>query len=258
MNDLTGKRVIITGGGSGIGADLAQGFAQAGAAVVIGGRRVEPLEAVAETINGAGGMAHAVPLDVTNSQQVDQFKQAALERLGGIDILINNAGMAKSHKFATHPDELWHQTLAVNLTGVYYMTKAVVPTMLSQQWGRIITIASIASKIGGKYIAAYSASKHGVLGLTRSLASELAPHITVNAICPGYVDTPMTEATINNITARTKASSAEAVAVLVEHNPQRRLVQSNEITALALYLASDAARGINGQGLNVDGGSVMS
>lgn len=258
MNELLGKRVVITGGGSGIGEDIAQGFAKAGASVVVGARRVETINAVADAIKANGGTAHAIPIDVAEPEQVAQFVKSSADALGGIDILINNAGIAKSAKFATHPDELWHQTIAVNLTGVYYTTKAVVPTMLQQQWGRIITVASVASKVGGQYIAAYNASKHGVLGLTRSLAIELSPHITVNAICPGYVDTPMTDATIENITSRTGLSKEQAIAALVDKNPQGRLVQSSEITALALYLASDAASGINGQGINVDGGSVMS
>jgi NAD(P)-dependent dehydrogenase (short-subunit alcohol dehydrogenase family) len=258
MIDLSAKRVVITGGGSGIGKDLAEGFAAAGATVVVGSRTSEQIQAVAAGINQRGGTAHAITIDVTDPDQVTQFAQRAIEVMGGIDILINNAGVAKSHKFANHQDALWHQMLAVNLTGVYYVTKAFVPAMLAQKWGRIITVASVAAKVGGKYIAAYSASKHGVLGLTRSLALELAPHITVNAICPGYVETPMTDATIANITSRTGADKEQAIAALVEQNPQRRLVQPTEITALALYLASEAAGGINGQGLNVDGGSVMS
>lgn len=258
MNELSGKRVVITGGGSGIGADLAQGFADAGASVAVGARSTDKINAVAEAINSNGGTAHSISVDVTDPDQVEQFIARAALSMGGIDILINNAGIAQSAKFATHPDELWHQTIAVNLTGVYYVTKAVVPTMLDQKWGRIINIASIASKIGGKYIGAYNASKHGVLGLTRSLAVELAPHITVNAICPAYVDTPMTDATIDNITSRTGMSREEAIGTLVERSPQGRLVQCEEITALALYLASDVGSGINGQGINVDGGIVMS
>jgi len=258
MINLHGKRVVITGGGSGIGEDIAVQLAKAGASVVVGARRIEKINAVAKAINDSGGTAHSISVDVTDLQQVEQFIARSMLSLGGIDILINNAGIAQSAKFANHPDEVWHQTIAVNLTGVYYTTKAVVPTMLEQKWGRIITVASVASKVGGKYIAAYNASKHGVLGLTRSLAIELSPHITVNAICPGYVDTPMTDATIDNITSRTGISKEQAIAALVEKNPQGRLVQSEEITALALYLASDAASGINGQGINVDGGSVMS
>ena len=254
---MQGKRVIITGAGRGIGRDMAETFAAAGAAVVLGSRSSAEIESVAAEINDNGGKAFAIPVDVADAAKVDSFITSALEKLGGCDVLINNAGIAKSHKFATHPDELWDQIIAVNLTGVYYVTKAIVPTMLAQKSGRIITIASIASKVGAKYIAAYNASKHGVLGLMRSLAHELSPHITVNSICPNYVDTPMTDATIDNIIARTGMSREDAIKALTTESPQKRLTQPDEITALAIYLASDAARGINGQAINVDGGTVM-
>ncbi|MGB1249925.1 MAG: SDR family NAD(P)-dependent oxidoreductase [Candidatus Promineifilaceae bacterium] len=251
------KRVIVTGAGRGIGRNLAEGFAAAGATVVLGSRSSAEITQVAENINTSGGRAHAFTLDVTDSNSVTHFIKQATTAMGGVDVLINNAGAAKSHKFATHPDDLWHQMLAVNLTGVYHVTKAVVPTMLAQQSGRIINIASIASKVGGKYVSAYTASKHGVLGLTRALALELAPNLTVNAICPGYVNTPMTDATVDNIVSRTGMSCDEARAMLAKDSPQKRLTEPDEITALALYLASDAASGINGQAINVDGGTVM-
>ena len=257
MHDMKGKRVIVTGAGRGIGRSLAEGFAAAGATVVLGSRSSAEIEQVAASINASDGNAHAFTLDVTNPDSVTNFAEQAIGALGGIDILLNNAGAAASHKFATHPDELWHKMIAVNLTGVYYMTKAIVPTMLQQASGRIINIASTASKVGSKYIAAYTASKHGVLGLTRSLAVELAPAITVNAICPGYVDTPMTDATVDNIVARTGMSRDDARAALAKDSPQKRLTQPDEITALALYLASDGAAGINGQAINIDGGTVM-
>src|SRR5690606_18050997 len=138
--------------------------------------------------------ALAVSCDVTDAAQVTALAKQVQDAYGGLDILINNAGAAGSHKFVTHPDELWHQMLAVNMTSVYYVCKAFAAGMLEQRWGRIINIASVASRVGGKYIAAYTAAKHGVLGLTRALAVELAPHVTVNAICPSYVDTPMTDA----------------------------------------------------------------
>lgn len=254
---MAGQRVVITGASRGIGADMALAFAAQGAAVAISARNADDLRLLRERIEAQGGTAHDIPCDVADPVQVTAFAEQALEALGGVDVLVNNAGVANSHKFVDHPDELWHQMLAVNLTGVYYVTKALVKPMLAQKRGRILNIASIASKVGGRYIAAYTASKHGLLGLTRSLALELAPHITVNAICPAYVDSPMTDAAIANIIQRTGKSEAEAIAVLTEMSPQRRLIAPDEVTSLALYLALDTAHGITGQAINVDGGAVM-
>lgn len=257
MFDLKDKKVIITGAGRGIGRDLAEGFAKAGAHVVLGSRSEREISAVAKAINQSGGTAHAFSVDVADVDQVNSFVANGIEALSGLDVLINNAGISGSHKFATHPDELWHKTIAVNLTGLYFVTKAAVQLMIAQKSGRIINIASIAGKVGSKYIGAYNASKHGVLGLTRSLAAELAPHITVNAICPGYVDTPMTEQTIANIIDRTGMSKEDAVQALTGGTPLKRLVEVDEITSLALLLASYAGRGITGQAINIDGGAVM-
>jgi NAD(P)-dependent dehydrogenase (short-subunit alcohol dehydrogenase family) len=182
----------------------------------------------------------------------------ALDEFGGVELLVNNAGMAASHKFVDHPDELWLQILATNLTSVYYVTKAFTPTMITQGSGRIVMIASVAAKAGGRYIAAYTASKHGVLGLTRALASELVTSgITVNAICPGYVDTPMTQASIANITSRTIMSAERARETLERTNPQGRLIAPEEVANVALFLALDASSGITGQAINVDGGALM-
>ena len=148
--------------------------------------------------------------------------------------------------------------LAINLTSVYYVAKAFAPHMVERRAGRIITIASIASKVGARYIAAYTAAKHGVLGLTRALAAELAPYeITVNAICPGYVNTPMTDGSVTNIASRTGMSAAQARETLARTSPQNRLIEADEVEALAVYLAQDSARGISGQAINVDGGGVM-
>jgi NAD(P)-dependent dehydrogenase (short-subunit alcohol dehydrogenase family) len=174
-----------------------------------------------------------------------------------VDILVNNAGVGESHKFVDHPDELWQQHLEVNLTGTYRMCKAFAPTLIARGWGRIINIASVAGKVGGRYTAAYSASKHGVLGLTRSLALELAAHnITVNAVCPGYVDTPMTSRAIANIAERTGRTEQEARAILERTSPQNRLMAAEEVAAIVVFLASDLARGINGQAINLDGGAT--
>src|SRR6185437_8831203 len=156
--------------------------------------------------------------------QVQRMVDDARAQLGGIDILVNNAGSAQSAKFLSHPDELWKRMLAMNLTSVYYVTKAVAPEMVAQHWGRIITVASVAGKVGSRYTAAYTASKHGVLGLMKGVALELATTgVTVNAVCPGYVDTPMTDAAVANMISRTGMSKAEARAYLASTSPQQRL-----------------------------------
>ncbi|HEX6556746.1 MAG TPA: SDR family NAD(P)-dependent oxidoreductase [Ktedonobacteraceae bacterium] len=256
---LVGKRAVVTGAGRGIGRSIALALAEAGADVAVSARTANDIEALAAEIRAGGREGVGVTCDVTDPEQVQQMMRAVIEGLGGIDILVNNAGNAGSHKFLNHPDELWQRMLAVNLTSVYYVTKAFVPTLINQRSGRIITIASISSRVGGQYIAAYTAAKHGVLGLTRALAVELLSYnITVNAICPGYVNTPMTDASINNIKARTGMTEAQAREALEKTSPQRRLIEADEVAAVAVFLAQESSRGITGQAINIDGGSVMS
>jgi NAD(P)-dependent dehydrogenase (short-subunit alcohol dehydrogenase family) len=234
-------------------------LARAGANVAVTARTGAELGPLVADLEGIGRHSLHVECDVTDPDQVRQMAATCLEGLGGIDILVNNAGNAVSHTFLDHPDELWHRMLDVNLTGVYYVTKAFVPAMVMQRSGRIINIASTAAKVGERYVAAYTAAKHGVLGLTRALAAELVRYdITVNAICPGYVNTPMTEASMANIVARTGMSPEQALEALEKTSPQRRLIEPEEIAALAVFLALDSSRGINGQAINVDGGGVMS
>jgi NAD(P)-dependent dehydrogenase (short-subunit alcohol dehydrogenase family) len=255
---LAGKRAVVTGASKGIGRSIALAYARSGADIVAVGRAADELEALAEEVRALGSRCLPLLCDVTDAGQVRQMAARALDEFGGMDILVNNAGMAASHKFADHPDELWHQILATNLTGVYYVTKAFTPTMIEQDNGRVIMIASVAAKAGGRYIAAYTASKHGVLGLTRALATELVgSNITVNAICPGYVDTPMTQASIANITSRTFMSAERARETLERTNPQGRLIAPEEVANVALFLALDASGGITGQAINVDGGALM-
>ena len=256
---LTGKRAVVTGASRGIGRSIALAFAQAGADVAITARSEDAIARLAGEIQALGPHGLAVPCDVSDPEAVERMAAAVLRDMGGVDVLVNNAGASASHKFAGHPDELWHRMLAVNLTSVYYVCKAFVPQMIVQRSGRIITIASTAARGGARYIAAYTAAKHGVLGLTRALAAELvAYNITVNAICPGYVDTPMTDGSVANIVARTGMTEAAARETLAKTSPQGRLIAPEEVAALAVFLAQDASRGINGQGVNIDGGGVMS
>lgn len=257
---LKGKRAIVTGAGRGLGRAIALALARAGADVGITARTGEELDRLASEISATFGRhCPSITCDVTDPEQVKAMAAALIEGLGGVDILVNNAGNAGSHKFLTHPDELWHRMIDINLNSVYYVTRAVLPALVEQRSGRIITIASISSRIGGSYIAAYSAAKHGVLGLTRSLAVELNQYnITVNAICPGYVDTPMTDNSVANISSRTGMSEAQARETLTKTSPQHRLIEPEEVASIAVFLAQESSKGITGQAINVDGGSVMS
>ncbi|HJP91334.1 MAG TPA: 3-oxoacyl-ACP reductase FabG [Pyrinomonadaceae bacterium] len=252
---LNGKAALITGGGRGIGRAIALTFARHGARIAVAGRTIEPLHQVATEI---GRNAIALICDVADPESVAHMFAEMRERFGDPDIIVNNAGIAESATLVTTTDELWHRHLAINLSGTFYCTRAALPAMLKNGWGRVINIASIAGKIGAPYIAAYSASKHGVLGLTRSVALEVATSgVTVNAICPGYVDTDMVTRGIERITTKTGRTAEEALDYLKKMSPQNRLVTPEEVAAVALLLASDDGRGINGQAINIDGGTVL-
>jgi len=247
---LTGKTALITGGGRGIGRAIALTFAQHGARVAVAARTREQVESVAQEI---GHNAIGLVCDVSNSGDVAKMFADLTP-----DILVNNAGIAESATLPNTTDELWDRHLAINLSGTFYCTRAALPAMLERGWGRIINIASIAAKAGAPYISAYAASKHGVLGLTRAVALEVAARgVTVNAICPGYVDTEMVSRGVQQITAKTGRSAEAALDALKKMSPQNRLVTAEEVAALALLLASEEGRGINGQGINIDGGSVL-
>ena len=249
----------VTGAGRGIGEISARMLAAAGYKVAVSARTAKDIERVADSIVKSGGVAVAVACDVTLPASVVVAADRIRAALGPVGVLVNNAGAAESHKFVGHDDELWRRMLDANLNSVYFVTKSVVADMIDANWGRIITVASIAARVGGKYIAAYTASKHGVLGLTRALAVELVAHnITVNAVCPGYVDTAMTAKSISNISQRTKVSAAAARLLLEQMSPQQRLITPQEVAQVVLMLAADASSSITGQAINIDGGAVMS
>lgn len=242
---IAGKRVLITGGGTGTGADFARGFAEAGAEIVIAGRRRDPLEKVAE-----GNKAiRCVIANVTDEASV----KAMFEEAGPVDIVIANAGAADSSALAKTSLDQWNALIAVNLTGTFLTMREGLRQMPG--WGRLIAVASVAGLKGAGYISAYSASKHGVVGMIRSVAHEVARQpVTANAICPGYIETEMTERTIANIMQKTGRSREDAIAALTATNPQRRLIQPAEVTAAALYLCGPGSEGVNGQAIAITGG----
>jgi len=257
---LENRLAFITGGGRGIGRAIAVAFAVEGASVVVAARTREQIESVADEINaGENSKAFAVECDVAYSESVERAFDRVEEKFGRApDVLVNNAGIVETATFIKTDEALWQRHLSVNLTGTFHCTRAAVAPMLAAGWGRIINIASIAGKTGAPYISAYAASKHGVLGLTRSLALEVATQgITVNAICPGYVDTEMTSRGIENMVEKTGRSANDALKMLEKMSPQNRLITAEEVAAVAVLLASEAGRGINGQAINVDGGTVL-
>jgi NAD(P)-dependent dehydrogenase (short-subunit alcohol dehydrogenase family) len=251
--------VFVTGAGRGVGRAVATAFAAAGYDVALAGRRESGLREVADEIARlSGARAHPVLCDVADRESIVAAVSAAEREVGDIDVLVNNAGVADSAPFIKMTDELWDQTLAVNLTGTYLCMRAVLPGMFARGRGRVINIASTAGRIGYRYTAAYCAAKHGVVGLTRAVALEAAPMgVTVNAICPGWTDTAMTSAAIARIVETTGRSAADARRTLERMNPQGRLITPEEVAALAVFLASPEARGINGQAVGVDGGEVV-
>ena len=251
MSYFDGKHAVVTGGGSGIGAAIATSLVSAGAAVTIMGRNDDKLRKVADDIGAARELA-----DVTDREQVATAFASAVKNNGCVDILVNNAGMAQAVPFAKMQDELWDQTIAVNLTGVYNCTRVVTESMLAAGAGSIVNIASTAARTGFAYVAAYCAAKHGVLGLTRSLALEFAKKgITVNAVCPGYTNTDMVESAVENVIAKTGRTREQALAEILKSNPQGRLVEPEEVADAVIWLCQQQS--VTGQAIAVDGGEVQ-
>lgn len=253
------RHALVTGGARGIGRAVTQVLLQAGARVTVLGRSTLD-ETALRVLAGDAPLQQlrAVSADVSDPDAVRQAVVHAVEAFGAVDTLVNNAGQASSAPVLKTDLELWQRMLAVNLTGTWVCTQQVLPGMLDAGWGRIINVASTAALRGYAYVSAYCAAKHGVLGLTRSLALELATRgITVNAVCPGYTETDLLASSIENIMQKTGRSEAEARAQLAAGNPQKRLVQPGEVADAVLWLSQAAAGSITGQAISVSGGEVM-
>ena len=255
---LAGRNALVTGGGRAIGRAIALDLAAAGANVALAARTRVEIDAVAREALAAGVKSVALQADVADPRSVRALFEDARGALGELDILINGAGVAPSAPLVKTTDEQWRQAIEVNLSGAFYCLREALPSMTARGWGRVVNVASIAGKTGIPYIAAYAASKHGLLGLTKVAALEVAARgVTVNAVCPGYVDTPMTDESVRRIVEKTGVSAADVRRRLEESSPQKRLYTAAEVSALVLFLCGDGAAGINGQALSVDGGTVV-
>ncbi len=255
---LKGKTAVVTGGGRGIGASVARMLADAGAAVLVSARSQDEVRDVAESIEASGGSAHWALCDVADEASVADLEQAAADTLGSVDILVNNAGVGHSALLVRETLEDWNRTIQVNATGSFLCARAFLPGMIERDWGRVVNVASVAGRLGSRYTSAYSASKHAVLGLTRSAAAEMAgTGVTVNALCPGYVNTPMTDGTIDQIMARSGMTRGEALEALLATLAQKRLVEPGEVGDAVLYLCGEDAGSVNGQAIVIDGGALL-
>lgn len=253
---LSGRHALVTGATRGIGANIAALLAAEGARVSLLGRDAALLGKVAA---GLGGMDRAVAIfaDVTEAASIKEAFATARRHFGPVHLLVNNAGQAVSAKFTDTDEALWNRLIGVNLTGTYLCTREAIPDMLQVGFGRIVNIASIAGLRGAAYVSAYVASKHAVIGLTRALALEYATrNITVNAVCPGYVDTDMVKHAIDNIRARTGRSEREVLATLTASNPQRRLIAPAEVSNAVLWLCRPGTEGVTGQSIVIAAGEV--
>jgi NAD(P)-dependent dehydrogenase (short-subunit alcohol dehydrogenase family) len=244
---------FITGGGSGIGLATARALAASGAKLTLAGRKLEKVHAAAEEFEDA----HAVACDVADEASVNLAFTAARDRYGVVDILVNNAGQAPSAPFKHTTLAFWNDVLATNLTGAFLCTRAALPDMIDAKWGRIINVGSVCSLKGYAYVSAYVASKHGLLGLTRALAHETAKQgVTVNCVCPGYVDTPIVTESVERLTSKTTLSAEEAHASLIQFNPQRRIITPEEVASAIAYLCGEAAAAVNGAAIPITGGEI--
>ncbi len=252
---LTGKGAVVTGGGRGIGVAVARKLTRAGAAVVVAARSENEIEAVADGLRVAGRTAHAVACDVTDPDSVAAMAARARELLGSVDVVVNNAGIARSAPFLKVSLEQWETVHRVNATGPLLVTQAFLPGMLERGWGRIVNVASVASLIGNPYITAYAASKHALIGMARCLADELAgTGVTVNSVCPSYVDTPMTDANIEKISAKTGRDADAIRQRLEQKQPGGRMITVDEVAHAVMTFIPDDAASLQGAELVIRGG----
>jgi NAD(P)-dependent dehydrogenase (short-subunit alcohol dehydrogenase family) len=251
---LGGRHAIVTGGGRGIGAAIADELGRLGADLTLMGRDLERLEAHADALRERHGVrVQALACDVADENSV----RDAFARAGDAAILVNNAGQSAATAFADTPREVWDRMLAVNLTGTFLCTREVIAAMAAARWGRVVNVASTAGLRGYPKTAAYTAAKHGVVGLTRALALETAKlGITVNAVCPGYTDTDMAAAAVGNLVRELGKTEEEARKMITRVNPMGRLIDPAEVAAAVGWLCSPAASGVTGQALAVAGGEV--
>jgi 2-hydroxycyclohexanecarboxyl-CoA dehydrogenase len=251
---LHGRHALVTGGSRGIGVAIAKRLVAEGALVTILGRNATRAEQVAKEIGAAG----FVSADVSDRDGLTEAIRAAEERHGGVSILVNNAGAAESAPFLKTPPEQFHRMLSVNLESVVTACHAVLPGMIAAGTGRIVNIASTAGLKGYRYVSAYVAAKHAVVGLTKALALETAETgVTVNAVCPGFADTDLVRESVARIREKTGREEADIVADMVRDNPQKRLIDPQEVADCVFWLIGDDARSVTGQSLAVAGGEVM-
>ncbi|MEO8500513.1 MAG: SDR family NAD(P)-dependent oxidoreductase [Vicinamibacteria bacterium] len=253
-----GKVALVTGGGRGIGAEIARSLAKEGASVAVSARTESEVKRVVDDIVAAGGRGQYFIADLSRADEAPALVTKVQEAMGPIDFLINNAGVASSAPVTKISLDEWNRIFAINMTATFLCTQAALPKMIERGAGRIVNIASVAARFGARYIAAYAASKHAVLGFTRCVAAEVAAQgITANAVCPGFVDTEMVSESVARIVEKTGLSREQALDTIKNQSPQKRLLTTPEVASVVVMLCSEEGRGINGQALVIDGGGLL-